>query len=82
MAMAAHNLARLLISIYPFSPLEKNKEKLTVLVRYVFRDAAGVDYPFFSTEAKEAFKSALVDIGEAIEKTGGKQCPPSWRKVC
>jgi len=59
--------------MYPFRLLTENRDKLTVLLRYVFSWVAGVDRPF-STEAKEALKSAPVDIGEAIEKTlGGKK---------
>lgn len=81
-ARPAHDLSRLPISMYPFRLLTGNKDKLTVLVRYVFNWIAGVDRPF-STEAKEALKSALIHIEEAIEKApGGKEYLSSWCNLC
>jgi hypothetical protein len=48
----------------------------------VFSWIAGVDRPF-SAEAKEALKSALIDIEEAIEKApGGKEYLSSWCNLC
>lgn len=61
MGRAVHDLSRLPISMYPFRLLTENKDRLAVLVRYVFSWVAGVDRPFLM-EAKEALRSALVDI--------------------
>lgn len=71
------NIATLPINIYPFSIIAEKgsdgaKEQLTVLVRCVFREAAGINQPF-SMEAKQILKSALLVIQDAIKTAGGIQ---------
>jgi hypothetical protein len=72
---AERNITTLPINMYPFNIIankgsEAAKEELTVLVRYVFGEAAGVDKPF-SVGDRYTFKNALVDIRKAIDATGG-----------
>ncbi|KAF2623399.1 hypothetical protein BU25DRAFT_424913 [Macroventuria anomochaeta] len=74
-SMAAYNLSHLPINMYPFNLVaEKNsnamKEKLTVLIRYVFRKAASINQPF-SLEAKQTFRNVLVGIQKDIEAARG-----------
>lgn len=70
-----HNIGILPINMYPFKVIAESasdvaKKQLTVLVRYVFREAAGIKQPF-SMEAKQTLKSALIEIQKAIETAGG-----------
>ncbi|XPS68310.1 hypothetical protein M3J09_000601 [Ascochyta lentis] len=73
---AERNISGLPINMYPFGLVAQQdpdlaKEELTVLVRYVFREAAGINLPF-SLEAKHTFRSALITIQKAIEIAGGR----------
>ncbi|KZM23361.1 uncharacterized protein EKO05_0009791 [Ascochyta rabiei] len=70
-----HNISGLPINMYPFGLVANQgsnlaREELMVLVRYVFREAAGINLPF-SLEARSTFRSALVFIQKAIETAGG-----------
>ncbi|KAJ4342329.1 hypothetical protein N0V95_006979 [Ascochyta clinopodiicola] len=69
------NISNLSINMYPFSLVASQgsklaREELTVLVRYVFREAAGINLPF-SLEDRHTFRGALVTIQKAIETAGG-----------
>ncbi|KAH6637417.1 hypothetical protein C7974DRAFT_470349 [Boeremia exigua] len=72
---AAAYLDRLPVNMYPFSILaekgnSEGKEQLTVLVRYIFREAAGFQGPF-DMESKQTLRSALVVIQDAVKKARG-----------
>lgn len=70
-----HDIRNLPINMYPLKIVTENasdvaKKHLTVLIRYVFREAGGIKLPF-SIEAKQNLKGALNEIRKAIETAGG-----------